>query len=283
MSGFPTSSIEQTPGFVSYIHKKLDDRFVHFGTRMRLIGTMKNDPTKGQSPYGVNTYYTVAPDTSDQDISIGGASGGLAVLLNPENNNGYYFEIMALEENDVSKYASTTSEVHDVIFYKVQRNNEPGANDETKAVPIKLWGGIANIMVDNLQLVGSSRVTAADVLPIYDLSVEYEKIGKKLRFYLYINNVLIKIVDDEDPPMAIITAAVTSKSLIGKSATITTSNNHGLVAGTIVSVSDLTAPFNGRYKIDSVTAKAITYTVAKLFFFFFFYSFEVLVFKGFKV
>jgi hypothetical protein len=34
---------------------------------------------------------------------------------------------------------------------------------------------------------------------VYDLSVEYEDIGKIRRFYLYINNKLVKVVDDTDP------------------------------------------------------------------------------------
>jgi hypothetical protein len=34
---------------------------------------------------------------------------------------------------------------------------------------------------------------------VYDLSVEYQDIGNTRRFYLYINNKLIKIVDDTDP------------------------------------------------------------------------------------
>ena len=34
---------------------------------------------------------------------------------------------------------------------------------------------------------------------VYDLSVEYQDIGKIRRFYLYINNKLIQIVDDKDP------------------------------------------------------------------------------------
>jgi hypothetical protein len=34
---------------------------------------------------------------------------------------------------------------------------------------------------------------------VYDLSVEYQDIGKTRRFYLYINNQLIKVVDDNDP------------------------------------------------------------------------------------
>jgi hypothetical protein len=34
---------------------------------------------------------------------------------------------------------------------------------------------------------------------VYDLSVEYQDVGKTRRFYLYINNQLIKIVDDTDP------------------------------------------------------------------------------------
>ena len=40
----------------------------------------------------------------------GGGSGGLAVLLNPETNNGYYFEIIALTEDNITPYLKLNKE-----------------------------------------------------------------------------------------------------------------------------------------------------------------------------
>jgi hypothetical protein len=42
-------------------------------------------------------------------------------------------------------------------------------------------------------------MVAEEQTTVYDLSVEYQDIGKKRRFFLYLNNNLIAEVDDEDP------------------------------------------------------------------------------------
>ena len=266
-----SNSEDQTPNFVTYVPKKMDDKFVHFGTRMRIIGKVENNTSRGQSPFGVNTYYTATTTTSEKQIAIGGASGGLAIMLNPETNNGYYFEIMALTENNLSQYEEADN-VHNVIFYKVlQRDASPvsvaskklsdnvaslttttahtflpgdqvtvtgvgspfdgfftitdvpsslefsyvreasniavtavspvgsASITNNKAVPVKLWGGVANIVVDNGLFTGQYRIAAEETPTVYDLSVEYIKDGNSLKFYLYINGILVKIVNDEDP------------------------------------------------------------------------------------
>ena len=197
MNGSSFNSTDQTPGFVSYIYKPLEDRFVHFGTRMRIIGKIDNNETRGQSPYGVTTYYTAASGTSDKTLAIGGSSGGLAVLLNPETNNGYYFEILALTESKLTDYADDAG-IDNIIFYKVKKDaNDTG--DTAKAIPIKLWGGVGNILVDNGLLTGQYRMASEENPTVYDLSVEYQKVGSSLRFYLNINNVLVATVDDDQP------------------------------------------------------------------------------------
>lgn len=263
MQGANTAGIEQTPGFVSYIYKKLEDRFTHFGTRVRLVGRIENNPTRGQTPYGVNTYYTATPDTLDQSVSIGGTSAGLAVMINPETNNGYYFEIMALSENDPAKFSTTTSEVHDVIFYKIKKDVSAGSSAESKAIPIKLWGGIANINVDNGLYTGANRISTEEVPTVYDLAVEYKKIGSSLRFYLYINGTLIATVDDKEPPLASKSATVTKRSLIGTTATLTTSAAHNIPVNTFITVNGVSDIPNGRYKVTSVTSKTMSFTVPK--------------------
>ncbi len=270
MNGSVSNSADQTPGFVSYVYKPLEDRFIHFGTRMRIIGKVENSETRGQTPAGVTTYYTSKAVTSDNSIAVGGASGGMGVMINPETNNGYYFEIMALTENNLSQYEDADN-IHNTIFYKVVKRDAPAVTitnkvitdgvatlttgvahkfvpgdqvtvtgvDNTfnglytiistqtnsfsylkeaanvvsaavspagsalvqneKAIPIKLWGGIGNIVVDNGLFTGQYRMAAEENPTVYDLSVEYKKIGNTLRFYLYVNNVLVKVVDDSDP------------------------------------------------------------------------------------
>ena len=266
------NSEDQTPNFVTYVPKKLEDRFVHFGTRLRIVGKLENNTARGQSPSGVTTYYTANSFASDQSTAIGGASGGLSVLLDAETGNGYFFEIIALTENNLSQYQDADN-IHNVVFYKNMRRDAPNIaiinktlqdniatlitdgphkylpgdqvtvtgvgtpfdglftiidvnesktsfsytrenNDieptevgptglasvsSTQSIPVRLWSGIANIVVDNGLFAGQYRMTAQDTPTVYDLAVEYKKEGSSLKFYLYINNVLIKVVSDDDP------------------------------------------------------------------------------------
>ena len=272
MDGSLTSDLSATPDFVTYVHKPLEDRFIHFGTRLRIIGKVDNNESRGQTPQGAQSYYTATTISSDRSVSIGGASGGLGIFVNPETNNGYYFEVMALTENNLSNYNDADT-IHNVMFYKVMQRDAPdvaitnkqltnnvatlttsvphrflpgdqvrisgvdatfnsvepytiiSVTENTfsytkeatnvastavsptglasilkeKAIPAKLWGGIANIVVDNGLFTGQYRVAAEETPTVYDLSIEYEKIGNAIRFYLYINNVLIRYVDDPEP------------------------------------------------------------------------------------
>lgn len=190
----PSFAVQETPvDFISYQYKELDKKFKHFGTRMRIVGKIENSETRGQTPIGVNTYYVVTGSDPNQNINISGGSGGIAVMLNPATNVGYYFELVALTENNISSYASGNADnLDNIIFYKVMSQGE-------KAVPVKLWGGLGSVVVDDGQFVGQSRIVGEDTTTVYDLAVEYQDIGSIRRFYLYINNKIIATVDDESP------------------------------------------------------------------------------------
>jgi hypothetical protein len=203
MNGSSINATDQSPGFISYVYKPLADRFTHFGTRLRIIGKVNNNESRIQSPIGVNTYYNSTTKYTNKSVSIGGSSGGIAVLLNPETNNGYYLEVVAMTESNVSDYEDKN--IHNVIFYKVERNANATSDfgntsdDSDLAVPTKLWGGLANIIVDSGTLVGQYRMASESQPTVYDLAVEYQHVGDKLRFFLYLNNNLIATVDDENP------------------------------------------------------------------------------------
>ena len=63
-----------------------------------------------------------------------------------------------------------------------------------------MWGGIANVVVDDGRFTGQSRQAGEENPSVYDLAVEYKDISPtQRRFFLYINNVLVKVVDDFDP------------------------------------------------------------------------------------
>ena len=197
----PQFSVTENPiNFISYVYKNLDNSYKNFGTRMRIVGKTQSSENKGQTPIGSTTYYQVAGIGTEQNINIGGGSGGLAVLLNPETNNGYYFEIAALTEDNISQYLNLNNagesniSINNVVFYKIKKD---ASNND--AIPVKLWGGISKIIVDDGRFTGQYRMAGEENPTVYDLSVEYQDIGAFRRFYLYINNQLIQVVDDKDP------------------------------------------------------------------------------------
>jgi hypothetical protein len=182
---------EKPRNFVSYVHKSLQGKkYKHFGTRMRIVGKIESSADRGQTSNGSSTYYVVNGSTPDKNINIAGGSAGIAVMLNPTTNVGYYFEIAALGLGNLSE--SDRESVSNVFFYKVKSNNG-------KAIPIPLWDGLAQITVDDGRFTGQSRMFAEENPTVYDLAVEYEDIGNTRRFYLYMNGRLIKTVDDNDP------------------------------------------------------------------------------------
>jgi hypothetical protein len=215
----PSFKTNEIPlSFVSYVYKDLSipltslsnggnvigcpipTSYKHFGTRMRIIGKIENNTSRTQTPTGSIPYYQINGSQTNQNVNIGGGSGGLAVLLNPETNNGYYFEIIALTEDNINSYLKldkngrSTISINNIVFYKLKKDSS-----SDKAIPVKLWGGLSNILVDDGKFTGQYRVNGEDNPTVYDLSVEYQDIGRIRRFYLYINNKLIKVVDDSDP------------------------------------------------------------------------------------
>ena len=200
MNGPSFKTTEIPLNFVSYVYKNLNSAYKHFGTRLRVIGKIENNTSRTQTPIGSTTYYQTSGTQPDQTVSIGGGSGGLAVLLNPETNNGYYFEIVALTEDNINSYlkldtkGNAEKSINNILFYKIKKDSS-----NNNAIPIKLWGGLSKILVDDGRFTGQYRMAGEENTTVYDLSVEYEDIGKIRRFYLYINNKLIKVVDDTDP------------------------------------------------------------------------------------
>ena len=177
---------------ITYIPKQLDNKFVHFGTRLRIIGSPDNP--------GEKQFYTLQKAENAielyEQIKLTGGSAGMAFMLDTDTNtnNGYYFEISALS------YDGTNTETLDnIFFYKVKKTS--GAASTDSAIPVNLYSGQSIILVDEGEFVGQSRSMSEKYPTVYDLAVEYEIIGsnkKWLRFYLYINNKLIAVVDDKD-------------------------------------------------------------------------------------
>lgn len=191
MNGPGFKSTDPAADFISYVYKPLLNNFKHFGTRIRIVGKIENDPNRGQTAVGATDLFIVPGTTADKDIKISGGSGGLGVMVNPSTNNGYYFEIIALGATGLN--AKERQNVNNVIFYKI----EQGANES--AVPIILFQGLANIFVDDGKFTGQYRMAAEKDPTVYDLSVEYQDLGSRRKFFLYINNNLVATVFDEKP------------------------------------------------------------------------------------
>jgi hypothetical protein len=190
MNGPGFTTTESPIDFISYVYKPLTDKYKHFGTRLRIIGKIENDSNRGQTAVGGSTYFVVPGTTPDKNINITGGSGGLAVMLNPSTNNGYYFEIIALGANNLDNTQATN--VHNVLFYKIEKSGDA-------AIPVKLWEGLTNIIVDDGNFTGQYRMASEENPTVYDLSVEYQEVGKIRRFFLYLNNNLVATVDDTKP------------------------------------------------------------------------------------
>lgn len=199
----PTFETNESPiNFISYVHKKVStptSLYKHFGTRMRVIGKIENNENAVQSASGSMSFYKA--DSSSPELSnlLSGGSGGLAVLLNPETNIGYYYEIIALDGAVASAFSdnnstdSTANPIFNVIFYKIQ------SDSSGNAIPVKLFGGLTNILVDGGNFAGQERVFAQKDQTVYDIAVEYENIGSKRKFYLYLNDTQIATVFDDSP------------------------------------------------------------------------------------
>ena len=282
----------RTSDFVSYVYKELPEPYKHFGTRMRIIGRIESTNQKSQTPFGAFPIYEAQSlniDNPEQNIQIRGGAGGLSFGLNKDTNNGYYFEIVSLTQDNINAYSGTNKEnivsynisnvsctnnvvtarsetdVQFVVGQKiiiqglVDANNptntrtplngeyrvtainidkktfqyqinaspaltttsqtngtallsEPGvnsianvffykilANSEGKAIPYKLWSGLANIITDDGKFTGQYRFVGEENPTVYDLAAEYVNIGDARRFYLYINGKQVATVTDTDP------------------------------------------------------------------------------------
>lgn len=184
-----SSASDGSANYLSYVYKPMDNKYVHFGTRLRIIGGISSDPTqKLQTPTGSSAYYN----------KINGAGGGLAIMINPKTNNGYYFEIGALTDQSVNQYLDGSTNLNNIFFYKLGRG--VGSSSTDAALPINLFQASANILVDDGTYSGQNRFITETNPSVYDLAVEYEWVGSSiLRFHLYLNNKYLTTVEDKDP------------------------------------------------------------------------------------
>lgn len=186
------NSVIDQRDFVSYIYKELDADYIHFGTRMRVIGKLESASDVDQTPVGSSIYYNF--DGASEALILNGGSGGLGIGVNPATNTGYFLEIIALTNTNLESVSDDSVGAHNVIFYKVVKDAASSA-----AIPVKLWGGLADIIVDSGTFAGAQRTVADETTTVYDISVEYKNFASFRRFYIFMNGTQVATVDDTAP------------------------------------------------------------------------------------
>lgn len=203
----PTFEVGQKPiDYISYVYKNLGvtvegpattPLYNHIGTRMRIVGQRESDNETFQSPTGAMDWYNMLNQDPAKNTVIKGSSGGLGILMDPYTSTGYYLELAALNTTNIEGYTNA-EEVANVLFYRIGGKGTSG--DPTKRLPIKLWSGLSQILVDDGRFTGQYRVSAEKSPTVYDIAVEYEvQNNGNLKFYLYLNNQLVGSVIDPDP------------------------------------------------------------------------------------
>jgi hypothetical protein len=124
---FPDSSVIKPLDFLSMVTKDLSTEIggmsTHVGTRVRIVGRVGND-TDSQRPAGATTYFAASTANADTPTIVEGGSAGLGIMINDNGNltgitSGYFYEIIALDTNNVSKF-SNDENLANVVFYKVE-------------------------------------------------------------------------------------------------------------------------------------------------------------------
>lgn len=183
-----------------------------FGMRMGIVGNL--DGTDEQSPFGSTVLgeYKLASDSAeDSNKTILGAGGGLLFgtsRFNPRSSSdrGYYLEITALNSSYELSEDNSVREVifSNVNFYKLLGGTAKGGTGLPPAslgyIPVKLFSTFTDIRVTSGSQLARDRLMT-DVNLVYDIAVEKKKVstvsGSVSIFYIYINDVLIGVVEDD--------------------------------------------------------------------------------------
>jgi hypothetical protein len=134
-------------------------------------------------------------------------------MVDTTTNSGYYLEIASLSEDILNYYGSKSTQglvssdrvIENIIFYKVEKTpySTQVENKINIAVPKKLWGSLAKILVDEGKFIGQDRLTSQETA-VYDLSLDAdirrnENGIYRIDFSIFLNNKLIGTVSDTSP------------------------------------------------------------------------------------
>jgi len=110
--------------FISYTMKEFDRKYVHYGTRMRIIGEIAGSSASNQDALGASPYYYIPTSNSEDDIAIQGGSGGMGIMVNNQTNEGYFMELIALNKN-----APINLGDKQIVGYNIDKQNANVIND----------------------------------------------------------------------------------------------------------------------------------------------------------
>ena len=197
---------------VNYVYKDLDKDYRHIGTRMRIIGKQKDDKTQA-ALNSINLFQSNKSIANTNTKELSGGCGGIGYMIDPATNSGYYLEIASLSSDIFSYYENKASSelaagdevIENIIFYKVERTpySSPPSGKTNLAVPRKLFGSLARILVDEGNFLGADRQTSQEI-PVYDLSLDSQIFRNssgiyRIDFSIYLNDRLIGTVTDNNP------------------------------------------------------------------------------------
>jgi hypothetical protein len=216
---YPVPSLENTNlsstserDLISYVYKDLDKDYRHVGTRMRIVGKIIDE--KNQSALNPTDLFEIKKNVEDSNLqSLSGGAGGIGYMVDTNTNSGYYLEIASMSQDVLKYYGSNSSGgilptdqvLENIIFYKVEKT--PYATQVSGktniAVPKKLFGALARILVDEGKFTGNDRLTSQE-LAVYDLSLDADIKRNangiyRIDFSIYLNNRLLGKVSDNNP------------------------------------------------------------------------------------
>jgi len=209
----PDLSSTSERDLVTYVYKDFPfTDYRHVGTRMRIIGKIIDE--KNQSALNPTDLFEINKATENSNLqTLSGGAGGIGYMVDTNTNSGYYLEIASMSQDVLKYYGSNSSEgllpsdqvLENIIFYKIEKT--PYATQVSGkvniAVPKKLFGALARILVDEGKFVGNDRLTSQDIA-VYDLSLDADIKRNasgiyRIDFSIYLNNRLLGKVSDNNP------------------------------------------------------------------------------------
>lgn len=269
--------------FVTYVYKPMVDAqnnlvpYKHFGTRMRIIGRIESGTNQEQRPLNAFDIYSPSDLLSsdpEKQISITGGSGGLSFGLNKDTNVGYYFEIAALSQTNISSYNNNSNTAN----YTILRNPVVQSIDGVVTVTLETQHDfevgvqvtISGLVDDNDKTASSTPLNGEYLVTEIssDRKMFRYNIGTSLTTTASTGGTVIRDLDKDTLISDIFfykvvsgstTADIIKKSRTVTTVTLTTLREHSLIVGEPIIVADVDPALDGTYQITSVGPKTISY------------------------